>query len=112
MSCYNCGGCTETEVMNLCFASINFGAFPVSTSVTLTFDNMADGSVSTVTATSTIAGNLTILSAALPSFIAGVRYRVTASETWTGFTCAIIQFAIMQNASGIITGSLDTVTAC
>lgn len=98
--------------MNLCYASINFGTFPISTAVTLTFESMADGSIQTVTATSTIAGNLTILAAALPSFVAGVRYKVTASAAWTGFECAVIQFAIMQNASGIITGSVNTVTSC
>lgn len=112
MSCYKCGGCTETEVMNLCFASINFGTFLINTAVTLTFESMADGSIQSVTSTSSGVGNLTILAAALPSFVAGVRYKVTSSATWTGYTCAIIEFAIMQNASGIITGSVNTVISC
>jgi len=112
MSCYNCGGCTETQVMNLCFASINFGTFPINTAVTLTFESMSDGSIHRITATSSGAGNLTILAATLPSFVAGVRYKVSASVTWTGFECAVIQFAIMQDASGIITGSANTVAVC
>jgi len=112
MSCYDCGGCTDTQLMNLCFASINLGTFPINTAVKLNFESMADGSVSSVTSTSTGAGNLTILAAALPSFVAGVRYKVTSSATWTGFTCAIIQFGLMQNASGIITGAVNTVTSC
>lgn len=112
MSCYNCGGCTETQVMNLCFASINFGTFPINTAVTLTFESTADGSIQSVTSTSSGAGNLTILAAALPSFVAGVRYKVSTSAAWTGFECAIIQFAIMQNVSGIITGAANTVAVC
>jgi len=98
--------------MNLCFASINFGTFPINTSVTLTFESMSDGSIHRITATSSGAGNLTVLAAALPSFVAGVRYKVTASAAWTGFECAIIQFAIMQNANGIITGSANTIAVC
>jgi hypothetical protein len=98
--------------MNLCLASINFGTFPINTAVTLTFESMADGSISTATGTSTGAGNLTLLAAALPSFVAGVRYKVTASHTWTGFECAIIQFGLVQDVDGIVTGAVNTVTAC
>jgi hypothetical protein len=112
MSCYNCGGCSETERMNLCLASVNFGTFPINTSVTLTFESMADGSVSTVTQTSTGAGNLTVLAANLPSFVAGVRYKVSANVTWTGIDCAIVEFGLVQGASGIVTGALNTLTVC
>ena len=112
MSCYNCGGCSETERMNLCLASVNFGTFPVSTSVTLTFESLADGSISTVTQTSTNVGNLTILAAALPSFVAGVRYKVSANVTWTGITCAIVEFGLVQNASGIVTNAANVLTVC
>ena len=112
MSCYNCGGCSETERMNLCLTSVNFGTFPVSTSVTLTFESLADGSVSTVTQTSLNTGNLTILAADLPYFVAGVRYKVNANVTWTGITCAIVEFGLVQGASGIVTGAANVLTVC
>ena len=98
--------------MNLCLTSVNFGTFPISTSVTLTFESLADGSVSTVTQTSTGAGNLTILAAALPYFVAGVRYKVTSSVTWTGITCAIVEFGLVQGASGIVTNAANVLTVC
>ena len=98
--------------MNLCLTSVNFGTFPVSTSVTLTFESLADGSISTVTQTSTGAGNLTILAAALPSFVAGVRYKVSANVTWTGIACAIVEFGLVQGASGIVTNAANVLTVC
>jgi hypothetical protein len=98
--------------MNLCLASVNFGTFPISTSVTLTFESLADGSISTVTQTSTNVGNLTILAANLPSFVAGVRYKVNANVTWTGITCAIVEFGLVQGASGIVTNAANALTVC
>jgi hypothetical protein len=112
MSCYNCGGCSETERMNLCLTSVNFGTFPINTAVTLTFESLADGSVSKATGTSTGVGNLTIVAANLPSFVAGVRYKVSASHTWTGLTCAIVEFGLVQGASGIVTGAANVLTVC
>ena len=112
MSCYDCGGCTDTQLMNLCFASINFGTFPINTAVTLTFESMADGSIQPITATSNGSGNLTVSAAALPDFLPKVRYKVTASHTWTGFTCAIIEFQMFNGVGGIITGAVNTVTSC
>jgi hypothetical protein len=41
-----------------------------------------------------------------------VRYKVTASHTWTGFTCAIIEFQMFNGVGGIITGAVNTVTSC
>jgi hypothetical protein len=98
--------------MNLCLTSVNFGTFPINTAVTLTFESLADGSVSTVTQTSLNTGNLTILAAALPSFVAGVRYKVSANVTWTGIDCAIVEFGLVQGASGIVTGAANVLTVC
>jgi hypothetical protein len=98
--------------MNLCLTSVNFGTFPINTAVTLTFESLADGSVSKATGTSTGVGNLTILAANLPSFVAGVRYKVSANVTWTGLTCAIVEFGLVQGASGIVTGAANVLTVC
>ncbi len=98
--------------MNLCLTSVNFGTFPVSTSVTLTFESMADGAPLIATGTSSNTGNLTLLAAELPDFLPKVRYKVTSNVTWTGITCAIIEFEMIQGASGIVTGAANVLTVC
>ena len=115
MSCFNCTGCTPTEDMNACFASVNFGQFS-NGAVTLTFKNTADGSVHIATGTAA-GGSLSITSANLPSFIGGVGYTVTASATWTlGGTvrsCVSVRFIFKKDKDGaVVTGTSETLTVC
>jgi hypothetical protein len=115
MSCFSCNGCTPTQLMRGCYASVIFGQF-ANGSVTLTFTNTSDGSVSQATGTAA-GGSLTILAEDLPSFVNGVNYNVKASATWTlGGTirdCVTIQFKMFRDAEGaFLTGTAETVTVC
>jgi len=116
MSCYNCGGCISTATMNVCFDDITITGLPNSTATVVTFENKADGSTSTASGTTNGSGELNLLSANLPDFIAGVYYKVTFDQTWTLdsviISCAIISFEIVTDSSGIVTGASETVTEC
>lgn len=110
MSCNDCDGCVNTHPMNLCMISLTMNDLPPSVDIELTFESLADGAILIADSTSDGAGVLTITT--IPSFIAGVTYKMTASETWGGGSCAFVQFRYFQGPSGIITGTENTITPC
>jgi len=112
MSCVNCSGCAKTIPMNLCMASLSTSGLPNNTSVTLTFESLADGATLIASGTTNGSGVLTIAAASLPDFIAGVTYKLTPSATWTVGECATVTFQYFTGSSGIITGATNTITEC
>ncbi len=116
MSCYNCGGCISTVTMNVCFDDITITGLPNSTAVVLSFENMADGSLSTASGTTNGSGELNILAADAPDFISGVNYKLTTDQTWTldstVISCAIIDFRIITDSGVVVTGASVTVEQC
>ena len=102
--------------MNICFDDITFTGLPNTTATVVTFENMADNSLSTASGTTDGSGELNIVSTDAPDFIAGVNYKVTIDQTWTldsvVVTCAIIDFSIVTNKDGVVTGASVVVAEC
>jgi len=102
--------------MNICFNDFTVTGLPNSTSVIVSFENMADGSKSTASGTTDGSGNLTISSADMPDFIAGVKYKIKTDETWTldstVVNCAIIDFSIITDSGAVVTGASVVVVEC
>jgi hypothetical protein len=98
--------------MNVCFSDFTVNDLPNSVAVVVEFESMADNSKRTASGTTDGSGNLTITSANMPDFIAGVSYRMTFDRTWDTGECGIIDFEFVQDSDGIVTGASVTVEEC
>lgn len=93
--CAPCGGCVATKPMPLCIDSLTFTDLPPNTLVTITFENMADGSVQAYAETTDRTGVLTFTDP-MPTFINGVQYIATPDVEWGLGGCAILFFRDVQ----------------
>ena len=104
-----CRPCERTEPLNICLATLTINGLIASQAVELRFNNMADNATLVAFGTTDINGVLTIAAAALPKFVWYVNYRLTA----VGYDfCYIVSFVPQSGASGLITGTDETLTTC
>jgi len=104
-----CIRCERTLLMKLCFNSFTVDGLNPSEAVELRFENKADNAILYANGTTDGNGTLTIAVADMPSFVAGVHYRLTSpSYDW----CYIVTFEHRITATGWVTGTDETLTPC